>query len=259
MAGEILYFDAVDSTNAVCKRLAAEGAPDGTVVVADRQSAGRGRLGRSFQSPAGLGLYFSVLWRPACSPEALLPLTAMGAVAAARAVEKISRGSVDIKWPNDLLLGGRKLAGILTESALNADGSVAYVVLGIGVNVHQRPEDFEGEVREIATSLDAALGQRHSRKALAAALQAELTDLPAPEAWLAEYRRRCVTPGRDVFLTLDGAEEAVTAVGIDAQYGLIVRRRDGSTVTVRSGEASLHGTYGNRAAPCREDHKEETE
>ena len=247
MAGEILRFDVVDSTNAVCKRLAAEGAPDGTVVIADRQSAGRGRLGRSFQSPAGLGLYFSVLWRPVCSPEALLPLTAMGAVAAARAVERVSHAFVDIKWPNDLLLGSRKLAGILTESALNADGSVAYVVLGIGVNVHQQPEDFAGEVRELATSLDAALEVRHSRRALAEALREELTDLPAPEAWLAEYRRRCVTLGREVRLQQNGAEETVTAVDIDPRYGLIVRRRDGSTVTVRSGEASLHGTYRNHS------------
>ena len=132
-------LETVDSTNSFCRRLALEGAPDGTAVLADCQTAGRGRRGRSFQSPAGKGLFFSILWRPDCAPEELLPLTALSAVAVCRAIQRATGVRPQIKWPNDLVLGGRKLAGILTEMSLEGEsGHVSHVVVGIGINVHQR-------------------------------------------------------------------------------------------------------------------------
>ena len=111
---KIFRYDTVDSTNTVCKSLAAQGAPSGTAVIARLQTAGRGRMGRSFESPEGLGLYLSVLWRPEGTPEDLLPLTPMAAVSAAGAIHRVTGAPVRIKWPNDLVLEGRKLAGILT-------------------------------------------------------------------------------------------------------------------------------------------------
>ena len=237
-----------DSTNSACRRLALEGAPDGTVVLADCQTAGRGRRGRSFQSPAGKGLFFSILWRPDCAPEQLLPLTALSAVAVCRAIRQVCGAQAQIKWPNDLVLSGRKLAGILTEMALEGEsGHVSHVVVGIGVNVHQRLTDFDGEVAQIATSLDLALGGSVCRAQLAAALLEEMDILRrevlfAPEKWLAEYRAACLNIGKTVIW---GEErEPAQALAGEDRYGLVVRHRDGRVETLRSGEVSVRGLYG---------------
>lgn len=246
----IAVYAVVDSTNTQCKRLAMDGAADGTVVLAEEQTAGRGRQGRSFQSPPGRGLYLSILWRPACEPARLLPLTSLAAVAAGRAIERVTGVGPDIKWPNDLLLGGRKIAGILTEMALEGEsGRIDYVVLGIGVNVHQTPSDFTPEVAQMATSLDAALGAVVSRPRLAAALIEELDVLRRevlwqPERYRAAYRTRCVTIGRQVQLVRGEERRVATAVDVDERFGLVVRYEDGCTETVRSGEVSVRGLYG---------------
>lgn len=240
-------FDTMDSTNLMCKRMAAEGASDGTVVIADSQTAGRGRLGRSFQSAAGVGLYLSVLWRPDCDVETLMALPALGAVAAARAVERVCGVRPEIKWPNDLVLGGKKIGGILTESVL-LPGETA-VVLGIGINVSHRAEDFDGEVRTIAASLEMMAEKRVSRAALAAALMEELDALrrealAQPQLWLAEYRRRCLTVGRAVQVIAGEQIRPARALDVDEGFGLRVRYEDGSVDTVRAGEVSVRGLYG---------------
>ena len=240
-------FRSVDSTNLVCKRWALEGAPDGSVAIADHQTAGRGRLGRSFQSEAGLGLYLSILWRPQLSPQQLLPLPALGAVAAVRAVRRLCHVRAQIKWPNDLVLEGKKIAGILTESVLL--GGDAAVVLGIGINVSHAAEDFAGEVRDIAASLEMVTGKPVSRGALAAALMEELDTLRAealahPTAWLAEYRTRCLTAGREVQVITGTERRRALALGVDEDYGLRVRWENGEEATVRAGEVSVRGLYG---------------
>ena len=137
MEQPMLYrYETVDSTNTVCKTLAQQGAEDGTAVIAARQTAGRGRMGRGFESPAGLGLYLSMLWRPVASPEGLLPLTAMVSASAALAIRRVTGADVRIKWPNDLVLNGKKLVGILTEVSL-ADGGVDYVVVGRKISLRR--------------------------------------------------------------------------------------------------------------------------
>ena len=138
------------STNDHLKELARQGAPEGLVVLAERQTAGRGRLGRSFQSPAGLGLWMSILLRPDCPPERLPRVTALTAVACTGAIRSICGVEAGIKWPNDLVCRGRKLCGILTE--LESDGQGLAVVIGIGLNVAHRREDFPPELRETGTS-----------------------------------------------------------------------------------------------------------
>jgi BirA family biotin operon repressor/biotin-[acetyl-CoA-carboxylase] ligase len=246
----VICLDTVDSTNSYCKRIATEGAADETVVIADGQSAGRGRLGRTFQSPGGKGLYLSILWHPAVPPEKLLPLTALGAVAVCRAVEQVCGVRPGIKWTNDVVLGGRKLCGILTEMALEGEsGLVSYVVMGIGINVHQKPQDFEGEVADMASSLDEQLHRTISRPQLAAALIEELDRLyrealPDPTIYLDEYRRSCVTLGKNVTLVHLGRREEVYARDVDERYGLIVDYGDGREETVRSGEVSVRGENG---------------
>ena len=246
---DLRCFQEIDSTNSYLKREALAGAPHGTAAVADCQSAGRGRMARSFQSPPGKGVYLSVLLRPQLPPQALLGATGMAAVAVARAVERVSGARVGIKWTNDLVLGGKKLCGILTEMALEGEiGAVQSLVIGAGVNVSHRREDFSPDVAEMAASL-AMEGYEVSRPALAAAMIEELSLLAGdlggdPEPWLADYRRRCVTLGREVRLLWSGGQTRATALDIDDQFGLMVRREDGTEETVRTGEVSVRGLYG---------------
>lgn len=248
---ELQCFDEIDSTNNYAKRIALSGAPDGTVIVADCQTAGRGRMDRSFQSPKGKGIYLTALLRPELPPERLLPVTALAGVAVCAAVERVCGVRPGLKWPNDPVLGSRKLCGILTELSVEAEtGRAQYLVLGIGVNVLQTAEDFTPEVAEVATSLAMALGRPVSRPALAAALIEELdrlyTALRAGDLseYLAAYRRDCVNLGKAVQLISPAGRETVTAVGIDGDFGLVVRGADGEERAVRSGEVSVRGLYG---------------
>lgn len=244
-------FTSIDSTNSYLKRVAADGAPDGTVAVADEQTGGRGRRGRSFVSPSGRGVYLSALLRPACAVSELMTLTGFTAVAMCTAIERTAHVRPQIKWTNDLVLNGKKLCGILTELSVEGEsGALQYVIPGIGVNVCQRAEDFPEELRGIATSLLLETGQRVERAALAAAMIEELDRLYAAlrahdtAAYLARYRSDCLTIGREVQLLWRDTSERVTALGVDDELGLIVRHADGSEETVRTGEVSVRGLYG---------------
>ncbi len=248
---ELRCFAELDSTNNYLKTQTA--APDGTAAVADSQTAGRGRMDRSFQSPKGRGIYLSVLLRPPLPPERLLPVTALAGVAVCAAVERVCGVRPGLKWPNDPVLNGKKLCGILTEMSLEAEtGRVQSLVLGIGVNVGQGPEDFSPEVREMATSLLQALGQPVSRPRLTAALLEELDRAYAAllagdlSAYLAAYRRDCVNLGKTVQLIPFGGGERETAqaVDVDGEFSLVIRGSGGRERTVRSGEVSVRGLWG---------------
>lgn len=246
---EVLCFASLASTNTYLKELATEGAAEGTVVIADYQTAGRGRMDRTFQSPAGKGLYLSVLLRPDLPPERFLPVTALAGVAVCDAVEQLCGERPGLKWPNDPVLHGRKLAGILTELVAGEDGKPA-IVLGIGINVSQMEEDFTPDVAEMATSL-ALEGVLVSREALAAALLQRLDEMYRAlladdlEAWRQRYRRDCVNLGRLVqLLRPDGSREQALALDVDRELGLIVRLNDCTVKTVYTGEVSVRGLYG---------------
>ena len=249
-AGPLCCLETVDSTNSHLKRLALEGAPHGAAVTAEEQTGGRGRMGRSFQSPRGMGIYLSVLLRPALGPEALLPAAALAAEAVCGAVEAVCGVRPGVKWSNDVVLNGRKLCGILTEAALEGEtGRVQSLVIGAGLNVHQRPEDFSPEVAATATSLDRELGRRVPRAPLAAAMYRALLALGEKlggdlSAELAAYRRDCLNLGREARLLWRDRQERVTVLDVDDQFGLVVRRSDGTVETVRSGEVSVRGLYG---------------
>ena len=246
---ELLCFAELDSTNTCLKSLALEGAANGTAVIAAHQTAGRGRMDRTFQSPAGKGLYLSVLLRPDLPPERFLPVTTLAGVAVCDAVEKLCGVRPKLKWPNDPVLHGRKLAGVLTELVIGEDGKPA-IVLGIGVNLSQREADFTPDVAAIATSL-VAEGFDISCETLAAALLKELDRmyqnllLGDLEHWLQRYRQDCINLGKTVqLLHPDGRRETAQAVGIDADFGLVVRLADGREEVIRSGEVSVRGLYG---------------
>lgn len=215
------------STNDRARELADAGAAHGEVVIAESQTAGRGRRGRSWSSPAGRNLYLSVILRPSLPPQRASELTLVASVAACDACRK---AGVDagIKWPNDLLVGARKVAGILTELSAEPD-AVHWVILGVGVNLNAVPGDFPEELRGVATSLAIERGQPVPRALFAAALLSELEqwlDLhaaegfgPVREAW----RERSVTLGREVRVDGDGGEIKGIAEDIDASGALLVR------------------------------------
>ena len=170
-------------------------------------------------------------------------------MAVCRAVEDVCGLRCGVKWPNDLILGGRKVCGILTESAFRPDGQPDWVIVGIGVNVSQTAADFSPDVAAMATSLSAELGHSVSRDALAQALVrhlAELHDniLPDPARWREDYCTRCVNIGQRVRLTCGGTARTGTAEGIDQRCGLTVRYDDGTAETLYGGEVSVRGLYG---------------
>ena len=248
---ELRCFEELDSTNNYLKTL--PDAPDGLAVTAESQTAGRGRMNRSFQSPRGEGIYLSVLLRPPLPPDRLPPMTALAGVALCAAVERVCGVRPGLKWPNDPVLNGKKLCGILTELSLEAEtGRVQSLVLGIGVNVMQKPESFSPEVREMATSLFQELGRPVSRPRLAAALLEELDGVYAAllrgdlSECLRAYRRDCVNLGKTVQLLPSGGGERETAeaVDVDESFNLVVRDAAGRTRTVRSGEVSVRGLWG---------------
>ena len=246
----ITVLETVDSTNSLAKRQALQGAPHGTVYVSDEQTGGRGRQGRSFISPRGKGLYLSVLLRPACAPAEVAHVTAMAGVAACDAVEAAAGVRPGIKWTNDLLLGEKKLAGILSELSVEWESStLEYLVIGIGINCAQLPGDFPEELREKAGSLLSETGSKPDRDLLAAALIRRLGDLSrelltGKAQWLQQYARDCVTIGRKVRILRQGRERLGTATGIDENGALIVRYETGETGVVFSGEVSVRGENG---------------
>lgn len=249
--GEILCLETVDSTNTYLKKLAAEGAPSGTVVISDEQTGGRGRRERPFQSPPG-GLYLSILLRPDCPPAEAVDLTAWAAVATCDAVEQQCGLRPDIKWTNDLLLHGRKMTGILTEMGVEGEsGALQYVIAGIGINLRQSREDFAAlGLGEIATSLAAeGLDGGLDRCALAARLITALDRMsdqfPACRAdWLARYRANCVTVGRPILLLRGGQSTPAQALAVEDDFSLRVRYADGREESVSSGEVSVRGLMG---------------
>lgn len=251
VGGRIDCFDTIDSTNAYLKRIAFDGARTARSPLRRSQTSGRGRRRPHFQSAAGKGVYLSVLLRPELTPAQLH--AAHGTRCRCNEPRGRPRGRHERadKWTNDLVLNGRKLCGILTELSVEGEtGALQYVVPGIGINVSQCEEDFDGDVAQIATSILRETGRRISRAELAAAMIEELDALYAAlksgdtSAYLEEYRRRCVTIGREVQLLWQDTKEKVTALDVDEEFGLIVRRENGTVETVRTGEVSVRGLYG---------------
>ena len=243
----VTVLPTVDSTNNRLKLLAAQGAPAGTVLIADCQTGGRGRMGRSFDSAAGKGIYLSLLLRPACPPAGLMTLTAQAAVAVRRAIAAVCGVQPEIKWVNDLYLNGKKICGILTELTLEAEtGLVNYAVVGIGINCNRPAGDFPEALRPIAGSILSQTGRPVDRSRLAAEMIRALFELPDLD-WHGEYTAACMNLGRPVSILAPGRppEEAL-ALSIGPQAELIVRTAAGETRSVNSGEVSIRDAAGGQ-------------
>ena len=246
--GNLYYFDTIDSTNTRAKEMAAQGAPHGTVLIADSQTGGRGRMGRSFHSPAGCGIYLSMLLRPGCPAKDLMHLTCATAVAASDGVQAATGLRPGIKWTNDLVVGKKKLGGILTELSLDGSGNVEYAVIGIGINCSQDTEDFPEEIRQIATSLQLAAGKPIDRAAVIAqllvALQRMSENLQNITEILDSYRADCITIGQEISLVRGDEIRHGKALDVDDEGALVVEFADGKIQSVQSGEVSIRGMYG---------------
>lgn len=243
------FFPTIDSTNDRLKAMARQGAPHGTVLLADHQTGGHGRLGRNFHSPEGVGVYMSILLRPNCTPADLMHLTCAAAAAMCDAVEQAAGFRPGIKWTNDLVFGRRKLGGILTELGLNPKGGVDYAIIGIGINCCQQLSDFAPDIRDIAGSLAMVSGKKIDRSRVAAAMMEALHRLDASlltgkNEILRSYRRDCITVGQEVSLLRGDEVRHGTALDVDENGALVVAFSDGHTETVNSGEVSVRGMYG---------------
>ncbi|WP_100407238.1 biotin--[acetyl-CoA-carboxylase] ligase [Bacillus solitudinis] len=168
----ISYYDAIDSTQIIAHKLAQEGMEEGHIVIANEQTSGRGRLGRSWYSKGGTSISMSLILRPKLSPQQTPQLTLLSAVAVIRGVKKITGIDCEIKWPNDVLINGKKIVGILTEMQSDPD-YVHSVIIGIGLNVNQQTTDFEPDIQRLATSLSIETGQQIERSRLIAAILGE--------------------------------------------------------------------------------------
>lgn len=234
----VSVFDCIDSTNNEAKRRLAGGGPGAELIVASQQTAGRGRMGRSFYSPAETGLYMSLALSCPGGFESAVSSTTAAAVAVVRAIERLTPLRPLIKWVNDIYLDGRKVCGILTEGVTDFEtGALTGIVVGIGINLHT--EEFPADIGAVAASLGSS---SPGRCVLAAAVADELADIIGAypdRSYLDFYRSRSLVIGRRITYTAGGVSADAEAVGIDDIGGLIVRKDNGETFALSSGEISL--------------------
>ena len=241
---DIRVFESTTSTNDVVEKLARDGVKEGVVVFAEAQTRGRGRLGRKWISPAGKGLWFSVLLRPSLPPQALTQVTVASATALRRAIESQTGLKAEIKWPNDILIGGRKVAGVLTELSAELD-QVKYAILGIGVDVNLSPGDFPSELKKLATSLKAEAGRLIPRAELAVAALTELDVdygrvLAGDFAALAdEWEGHCTTIGRELSIRTGERVVRGRAEALSEEGALLVRTEHGHLERIVVGDVTL--------------------
>ena len=249
MSKNCIFLESVDSTNNYAKRIAEQGAETGTLVVAEEQTGGKGRRGRSWETPKGANIAMTILLKPQIRPEHASRLTLLMAMAVVRGIQSVTGLEAGIKWPNDVVVDGHKVCGILTEMSTEVD-YINYVVIGTGINVNQT--EFPEEIREIAGSLKQAAGHAIARAELVAVVMEELEDLYGTflktedlSALKEEYNKHCVTCGHEIRVLEPGHEYTGVAEGINQDGELMVVRDDtGEKVSVYAGEVSVRGFYG---------------
>ena len=243
---QLKQFDVLQSTNVTAVAFAKEGAPEGTVIVAERQEGGRGRMHRVWSSPKG-GLWFTIILRPQIDPQFVAQVTLLAGVAVVRALRKLyATEEIMIKWPNDLLLNGKKVCGILSEMQLNENGSIDYAIVGIGVNVDLNPQAFPEDLRNTAASLNASFGKNYTCTAVLDNILQEFASLYRD--WLKEgaqvilelWKKLNCTLNRRVFVK-DNDEVIFSGevVAINEAGAIIVRNEEGERQSFDFGEISI--------------------
>ena len=247
LAQDIVYLPETDSSNIQVKLLGENGATNGTVVVTDKQTAGRGRRGRSWISPSG-NCYFSMLLYPDVRVDRASMITLIAAMAVAKAVRETENVETMIKWPNDVVVNGKKICGILTESSTDLE-YIQYVVVGIGINCNQK--EFDEEIRSMATSISLETGEEVNRPELLAKFFEcfeEYYDIFMETEDLSRlsdtYNELLINRGREVKIIERNDERVMKALGINDMGGLVVENDAGERESIISGEVSVRGLYG---------------
>lgn len=247
LGSDILVFDAIESTNELARKHLEEGASEGWVLLAESQTRGRGRLGRSWISIPGVGIYMSVILKPRIQPERLPQLTLLAGVAAVQSINEFTNKKAQLKWPNDILLNGKKLSGILSEYHTTQNGETG-VIIGIGINANHSPSDFPEDLRPLATSLGIETGDPVDRQTLATSLirhldreyDAFLGDNDS--AILKKWTDHSDMFGKKIVAARGGKEIQGTAFGLDLRGRLLIRTQQGKELALDSGEISLGPT-----------------
>lgn len=242
----LVFFQEVDSTNKVLKKMAAENAPEGTVVIADMQSTGRGRRGKTWMSAPNRGIWMSILLRPNLHPSSVQTLTLAASVAVMKALEPLGIEGIGIKWPNDILINGKKVCGILTELSAEAE-RVDWVILGIGLNVNHSESDFSHDIASIATSLRMNVNNNTEldRSVLAASIIDEIENvyrgfIESGSSWVVEeWKKSNITLGKRVNIIGQQGSFHAEVLDITAEGKLIVKDDHGMVHEMLSGEISL--------------------
>ncbi len=243
---KIIFLQSVDSTNQEVKRQAVNDAPHGTVVVAEQQFMGKGRLGRMWSSPPGTGIWFSFLLRPQITPSEIAGITLAAGLGVCKAIRQFTGLNALIKWPNDVIVGNKKICGILTEMTAE-DDRVEYAVVGIGINVNMT--EFAPEIRNKATSIAVETGSPINRADLFKVvlkwveyyIDMYLTDIE--KSIIPEYTSLCATVGRQVTVTRGNNILRGNAVSVDSLGDLNVKLENGKIIAVNSGEVTVQGIY----------------
>ncbi|WP_416197136.1 MAG: Bifunctional ligase/repressor BirA [Sporanaerobacter sp.] len=245
---KIYYFDTIDSTNIKAKELAYK-EDEGTLVIAEEQTLGRGRLGRTWISPKKKGIWMSIILKPSIDPMKVAKITQIGAAAIALALEDLGIEAF-IKWPNDIVMNGKKVCGILTEMSCELN-MINYVIMGVGINVNLDSEDFQGEVSKVGTSLKIETGEKINRKELLGLFLNRFEELYMPfiekddfSSTLKVCREKSILIGKEVKLIRGSEEKKCKVVGLNGDGELEVDYGNGVVENVLSGEVSVRGLYG---------------
>ena len=244
----IHYFDEIDSTQEAARELAASGADQGTLVIAERQTAGRGRMGRTWHSPSGVNLYTTIILRPPIPLADVPRMSLVAGVAAAEALEREAPGIVALKWPNDVWLRGRKTGGIIAEAVSDSHQQLSCVLLGIGININLTADEIPPELRDKATSLRVATGHACDRIAIADSLFSLLDSRYMEtlnggfESVCAAWERYSALTGKRVSIVEGGVRRTGVVKGIDGDGALLLDIGN-SLVRIVAGEVSVEGAY----------------
>jgi BirA family biotin operon repressor/biotin-[acetyl-CoA-carboxylase] ligase len=243
----IVYLESTTSTNDIARKYAQNGESEGLVVVAEEQTKGKGRLGRRWSTPKGEAIAMSMLLRPNLSPQLISSITLAMAVSIVEALKDVTGYEVGIKWPNDIVLEGKKLCGILTEMSAEMD-VINYIIIGIGLNVNQ--EKFDDDIKNVATSLKRCSGKRFERKVILSSIinkfekNYEVFKTKGIEPFIDSLKKHSVLLNKRVVISNINEKYEAEAIGIDKDGSLLVRLDSGEIKKVLSGDISVRGLYG---------------
>ena len=237
----VKIFETLESTNITAKNEAKNGAAEGTLIIARSQSGGRGRLGRSFYSPKGTGIYLSIVLKPDILSEDITLITPIAAISVSKAIETVTKKSPLIKWVNDIFLNNKKVCGILSEAMLNSEGSAEYVILGIGINLITPVDGYPDDIKDIAGSVYQKDETPNINSLIAAVVNnffEMYKDLNSP-ALPNEYQNRMMLTGSNINYIKNGVQESGVVMGIDKNFHLIVKKENGDLAHLQSGEITI--------------------